>query len=129
MKKSYVKVHYKELPVSKGIIPLYHTSLEICLNGKKKFVGFYNKDHKSTARSVISLIKYVPAKICSENPKDEGIVLTRDPKKVGKLLRVFGEFRWTSYHALFHNCFHWRNAVLKKAGIEAPNDRWWKRAS
>lgn len=127
MKKSFVKVHYLRLSIIGIPLPFFHTFLEI-KHKKRIFIGFRNKN-SGTVEYLTSLVEYDYGITKKEKiVKDSGILLTTNPKKIKKLLSLLPKYKWTKYHALFHNCFHWRNAILKEANIEIPNDSWFRKA-
>ncbi|MEK6927386.1 MAG: hypothetical protein AABX11_03055 [Nanoarchaeota archaeon] len=127
----YVKVHYRRIKIFKFIpTPFYHTFLEIELNGKNKIIGYYNKDSKSNStKFLVSIFKFVKGEVIPDTQvMDTGIIISKDSKKIKKLLKAINSTKWTDYHALKKNCFDWRNTVLNKANIPVPRDKWWKKA-
>ncbi|MDD4989544.1 MAG: hypothetical protein PHV42_03930 [Candidatus Pacebacteria bacterium] len=52
------------------------------------------------------------------------ICITSDEKKVTEISKAIANSKWKSYHALFQNCFHWRNFILGQAGFSYPTRDW-----
>ncbi len=123
---NYVKIFYRRIWLFDFTpLPFRHTFLEINYKGKITRKGFYNKEGKSSTWKFLgSLFDFVDGKVEDERSAKGGQILTEDSFKVGKVLKIIDEVKWSKYHALKRNCFHWRNEVLRKAGIEVPRDSW-----
>ena len=120
-----MKVCYRRIWLGFVPLPFVHTFLEVSDGRKVVRKGFYNKEGKSSMwRFLGSFWGFVSGKVESERAVGRGRVVTRDPRGIRKVLREIGSVRWTEYHALRKNCFHWRNAVLERAGIAVPKDSW-----
>ena len=52
--------------------------------------------------------------------------LTTDLTKVNMVWQNMDKVVWRSYNLYFHNCYHWRDAVLQKSEIEPVGDLPWK---
>ena len=118
MKKrnNYVRVDYEKIRAGDVELPVYHTFIEIRLDGKVSKFGFKTK---RSLKKYWPLSFFIPmsGRIKRETfkPDKTGEVLTRDDKKIRKLLKAIEKTHWSFYHMLLHNCFGWRNTVLKKA--------------
>jgi hypothetical protein len=100
--------------------PFVHTSLEIYDGKIAKKVGFYPKGMG------INFFGLAPGEVKEEaSQKEKGVVVTKDAEMVRSLVKATKDVVWARYHPLKKNCFHWRNTVLARAGIEAPRDSFW----
>ncbi len=127
-KASYVKVDYERIKIWGITLPVYHTFIEIMHNGDLKTIGFKTK---RKLKKYWPFTLFLPMKGMIKNETfvpDFSVTLTKDSRKVKKLLKSVDKFHWDYYHLLFHNCFEWRNKVLKAAGIKPPKDKYWKPA-
>ncbi len=123
--KNYVRVNYEKIKVWGLKWPVYHTFLEINHNGKISKHGFKTKN-KLKRFWPFSLLTPLKGMIKNETfvPDVVGKTLTKDKRKIQKLLKEIEKTKWNFYHLIFHNCFEWRNAVLKKSGIIPPKDHY-----
>jgi len=123
-----VKVDYERIKAWGITLPIFHTFIEINHNGKRRMLGFKTK-RKSKKFWFFSILLPLKGMIKHEtfNP-DQSLVITKDKRKIKKLLKEIDKFHWDYYHMLFHNCFEWRDTVLKAAGIKPPKDKYWKPA-
>ena len=108
-----------------GILsPFFHSSFEINYNGKIKRMGFYEK---FDALWPLSLLMPLPGEMRDETENGgSSFIMSRDGKKIKRVLELVHNkrYQWKVYHALFRNCFHWRNAILREAGIKYPTGDW-----
>ena len=103
--------------------PFFHSYLEISQSKKKPIrIGYYVKNKLFF---IIGLLLPVPGELRIENKKaDYKIIISKDKNKIKKVLEQIKENNWTVFHSIFRNCFHWRNRILKSAGIKPPRYDW-----
>jgi len=112
-----------------GILPYpyYHSFFEIRYNRRIIRRGYYAL---IKILWLFSFILPVPGEIRNE-PKDYGysIIVSRDKNKIKKVIELVKsrKYNWKIYLAIFRNGFHWRNSILKEAGIECPRNDWFLR--
>ena len=123
MPGSYVKVDYHKIKLGSITLPIYHTYIEIKDDEKVRRFGFTTKNKFYWP---ISMLFPIYGYISKETYHVElSKLLTRNKRKVKKLLKAIQESTWHHYQLFFHNCFEWRNSVLRKAGISPPKDHYW----
>ncbi|MEK6848417.1 MAG: hypothetical protein AABX65_02185 [Nanoarchaeota archaeon] len=67
---------------------------------------------------LISLIIPVKGSVEKETKKaDKCVLLTKNRQEVEIVLKAVKNNNWKVYHAIFRNCFHWRDEVLRRAGV------------
>lgn len=122
----YVKINYSRKTTLGIPSPFYHSSLEIKYKNKIKRLGFYAKTDFYWFLSL--LLISVPGEIRNEKRKiNYSVVVSRDSKKIKKLISLLPKFKWKKYHVYSKNCFHWRNALLNSVGIKSRKKDWfWK---
>jgi hypothetical protein len=120
---SYVKVYYRRIWLF-GFIPLpfRHTFLEVDNGLEVVRKGFYPND--STWLFLGSTLMFVKGGTRSESIGDYWKIVSGDKVEVKMILKEIKKVKWQKFHALRRNCFHWRNEVLKRSGIEVPRDSW-----
>jgi len=112
-----------------GLVPtFFHSALEVDYNGKTERIGFYEKFGHIWP---LSLLIPLPGEIRKETGEGYSFIISKDEKKIKRVLELAKskKYRWRVYHALFRNCFHWRNLILEEAGIKHPRGDWFFRVS
>lgn len=121
---NYIKVEYEKIKIWGVTLPVYHTFLEVKYKGKVRKFGFKTR---RKLRKYWPVTIFIPLKGMVKNETfkpDYSTVLTCDKRKIKKLLKILEKFHWEYYHMLAHNCFEWRDSVLKAAGIIPPLDNY-----
>lgn len=120
-------VGYRRLRFLGIPLPFFHTFLSVECAEEKLTRGF---NALYDISKPLSWLIPVPGTVLQPEDDWSGgtVLLTTDEGKVHALRKAMEDEQWRTYHALLHNCFCWRNRVLRKAGIPVPRDFWWKRA-
>lgn len=123
MENYYVKVDYIKIRAGGIVLPVYHTAIEVHA-GKKTFRWGFKADFKN--HWFWSIFFPIHGHVRKERFDAESeIIVTRSKKKVERLLKLLKKHNWKKYHLFFHNCFKWRDSLLKDAGIKIPKDGYW----
>ena len=116
---AYVKVCYHRIRLFGVPTPFLHTSLEVYDGKNASKVGFYPQGEGK------NFLRLGPGEVRTEGAQSgRVVVVTRDAERTKALMKAVRDIVWARYHPLKKNCFHWRDAVLKRAGIAVPKDGW-----
>jgi len=129
-----LKINYSKKEWLGISLPFYHPSFEIKCNGKTIRRGFYARPDFLWP---ISFVIPILGELRKETNKSKSFwsvkdrhvhskIISRDKNKIKKVISLINskKYNWNIYSMFFRNCFHWRNFILKEAGINLPNDSW-----